>query len=238
MHYYEIPDPTATIKADGTPCTTYEEVAEVRAGMATTIQTECELGVVGGGSGTEVTEEELNADHIHYNQYDPRWGDLPYYYSGSSGSNTITKSGCGPTCLAMAVTELTRNTSNPIVLTPDAACDYSASHGCHVSSGTSHALFTNNSLLEPYGLNGVELEKNEATLKEYLDSGCLLVITVGTGTYTQNGHFMIICEYDDTGFLINDPNYNASKPYRVSYSYLTTPGQGSLEHVFAVWTIY
>ncbi len=212
----------------------WEDIAEYRAGIASTIKSECEGGVVGGGgTGSTVSEEELSATHIHYNQYDTRWGSLPYYYS-SGGSNTISASGCGPTSLAMVVTELTRNSSNPIVLTPDAACDYSANHGCHVSGGTSHALFQS-PLTDTYGISGVEISTDETTMKSYLDDGCLLIITVGPGTYTTSGHCMTIDEYDDTGFLINDPNYGTSKPYRVSHSYLISTSEGHLEHAFALW---
>lgn len=208
-------------------------IANLRAEMADTILAECQAGV--GGGGGSITEEELSATHIHYNQYDERWGSLPYYYK-DGGSNTIEDSGCGPTCFAMVVTELTRDTSNPVVLTPDEACNFSANHGLHTNEGTAHQLFYNNSMIETYGINGAVVGQDEAKMKEELDSGHLLVITVNApSVYTGNGHFMIICEYDETGFLINDPNYSDSKPYRVSMSYLQSQG---LTSVYTLWSIY
>lgn len=213
----------------------WKTIADDRAESADEIRAACVNGYTYTGSSyTSVSEEELSAEHIHYNQYDSRWGDLPYYYS-DGGSNTITQSGCGPTSLAMVVTELTRDTDNPIVLTPDAACDFSATHGCHMKGGTAHRLFYDNSLLEYYGLNGENIGPNEDLMKEYLNDGCLLIITVGKGVYTGNGHCMVICEYDETGFLINDPNYSDSKMYRVNYAYLSS--QGNLQQVFALWSI-
>ncbi len=195
-----------------------------------------------GSQYSTVSEAELSADHIHYNQYDTRWGTKPYYYSSSSNWNTIARSGCGPTSLAMVATELKRNANGGTIsdseaITPDEACDFAATHGCHVEgqNGTSNALFTNNSLLGYYYLNGREIARSEAAMKEALDNGSLLIISVGNGTYTGNSHLMVICEYDSSGFLINDPNYGASKPYRVDFTYLMS--QGNLQKVFELWWV-
>ena len=57
-----------------------------------------------------------------------------------------------------------------------------------------------------YGVNAKTIKVDEDTFKERLDEGNLIVVNVGPGDFTDNGHFMVITGYDDEGFTINDPN--------------------------------
>ncbi len=56
------------------------------------------------------------------------------------------------------------------------------------------------------GVNAKTIKVDEDTFKERLDEGNLIVVNVGPGDFTDNGHFMVITGYDDEGFTINDPN--------------------------------
>ena len=54
-----------------------------------------------------------------------------------------------------------------------------------------------------YGVNAKTIKEDEDTFKERLDEGNLIVVNVGPGDFTDNGHFMVITGYDDEGFTIN-----------------------------------
>lgn len=150
--------------------------------------------------------------HVHFNQYDARWGNKLY---GNQG--TIASSACGPTSLAMVVTELTNTT-----LTPDAAADFSVQHGWRAyGDGSSHALITTG--VTYYGLT-CKVLFSESDMIQCLEEGGLIVATFGAGTYTKEGHFMTICDYENGLFTINDPNYRTGIPYKVSYDYLISAG--------------
>ena len=57
-----------------------------------------------------------------------------------------------------------------------------------------------------FGVNAKSVKVDEDVFKEKLDEGNLIVVNVGPGDFTDNGHFMVITGYDDEGFTINDPN--------------------------------
>ena len=109
-------------------------------------------------------------------------------------------SGCGPTCLAMAVFYLTGNQD----VTPDTVAEYSLEHGYYVKDvGTAWSLLDHYPTL--YDLNVSHVYLNEAYLKAELDKGNVLICSVRAGDFTYGGHFIVIYGYDETGFKVNDP---------------------------------
>ena len=79
--------------------------------------------------------------------------------------------------------------------------NYFAASGC---SGSAWNLISKG--CRHYGVNAKSVRVNEDIFKEKLDEGNLIVVNVGPGDFTDNGHFMVITGYDDEGFTINDPN--------------------------------
>lgn len=128
-------------------------------------------------------------------QWDVRWG-----YEKYSG-NYFAASGCGPTALSMVVLYLTHDAQ----ASPLAVAEYAKEAGYSVDgSGSAWDLIGKG--CRHYGVNAKTIKVDEDTFKERLDDGNLIVVNVGPGDFTDNGHFMVITGYDDEGFTINDPN--------------------------------
>lgn len=148
-------------------------------------------GSVTGG----LTDEEQPENYPLFLQFDPRWGYMSYGSTGNIGS-----SGCGPTCLSMAIFYLTGDRQ----CTPDVIAQYSIDHNYYVPNvGTSWALMT--AAPKAYGLNSYQINWKENTLKKQLDKGNIIICSVRPGDFTSSGHFIVIYGYDENGFKINDP---------------------------------
>lgn len=140
------------------------------------------------------TEEEQPEDYPLFLQWDIRWGYMPY------GSANVGATGCGPTCLSMAVFYLTGNRE----CTPDVIAQYSLDNGYYVPNvGTAWALLTE--YPQKYGLSSMQVRLSESNLKAELDKGNILICSVREGDFTSAGHFIVIYGYDENGFKINDP---------------------------------
>ena len=172
--------------------------------------------VVTGG----FTEAETPETYPLFLQFDPRWGYMPYGSEGNMGS-----SGCGPTCLSMAVYYLTGDRNH----TPDAVARYSLDHGYYVKGvGTAWSLLVN--YPRACGLSSYQISKSEANFKAQLDKGNVLICSVRLGKFTSSGHFIVIYGYDETGFKINDPKC-------VYRSDLTWTYEEFKDDIKATWTI-
>lgn len=148
------------------------------------------------GMKTGLTESEREKDFPLFLQWDPRWG----YEEYGDGSN-IGISGCGPTCVSMALYYLTGDES----LTPDKIADYSMKNGYYVTGvGTAWALLEDVPAL--YGISVTQQKIREYNLKEALDANGVIICSMGEGDFTAAGHFIVVYGYDREGFLVNDPN--------------------------------
>ena len=143
-----------------------------------------------------LTAAEKEQDFPLFLQWDPRWG----YQSYGDGS-CIGLAGCGPTCLSMALYYLTRDDT----LTPDKIAKYSMENGYYVEgTGTAWALMEDVPKL--YGINVTKMSAEESNIRAVLDSGGVVICSVGRGEFTTSGHYILIYGYDNEGLLINDPN--------------------------------
>lgn len=169
---------------------------------------EAEHAAAGG-----LTESEMGEKYPLLLQWDPRWGYAPY------GDNScIALSGCGPTCLSMALYYLTGD----VGLTPDVISDFSMQNGYYMSgTGTLWALFEDVAPL--YGVRVSQPDASERGMKAALDRGGILICSMKPGDFTAGGHFIVIYGYDQDGFLINDPNCVARS--RQSWTYDQIGGQ-------------
>ena len=141
------------------------------------------------------TESELSEELPLLLQWDSRWGYAPY------GEGCIGTAGCAPTCLSMVFFSLTRNEE----ATPDKIADYSMAYGHYVEGvGTSWTLLTD--AAEAYGVGVREIGLDEMEIKAFLDYGGLIICSMRPGDFTTQGHFIVICGYDENGFFIRDPN--------------------------------
>lgn len=166
------------------------------------------------------TDEEQPENYPLFLQFDPRWGYLPYGSGGNVGS-----SGCGPTCLSMAIFYLTGDRS----CTPDAIAQFSLEHGYYLDGiGTKWSLLAD--YPKRYGLSSYQLSWTEANIRSQLDKGRVLICSVRPGDFTTAGHFIVIYGYDENGFKINDPK----SVYRSGLSWTYSQIQDDIK---AMWTI-
>lgn len=146
--------------------------------------------VVTGG----LTKKETKEDYPLFLQWDARWGYAPY------GDDNIGLSGCAPACLSMVIFSLTRNEE----ATPDAVAAFSTENGYYVEgTGTAWALMTD--AAARYGVSAEELSLDEGLMKSRLDSGHMIICSMGPGDFTTTGHFIVLYGYNEEGFLVNDP---------------------------------
>lgn len=140
-------------------------------------------------------------------QWDKNWGYDMY------GEDPIAIDGCAPTSLAMVAVGLTGNTS----VTPLSVSDYAYNNGYYIDGvGSSWSLISEGS--KHFGLKSHELPLNKSSILSTLESGNPIILTVGPGTFTSTGHFLVLTGLTDDGKIkINDPNskLNSSKSWDV-----------------------
>ncbi len=151
-----------------------------------------------------LTEEELSSDLPLFMQYDERWGYK--YLGGGDGGELIAQTGCLCCCLSMVYTGIEHNDQ----LTPDAVSVVLMGNDMLGISGTKKKAvkwFCDN-----YGYNCVEYsyDENVHTDKQLvidsLNAGKYVIVTLKPGEYTKVGHAIVIREYKDGKFYLNDPD--------------------------------
>lgn len=153
--------------------------------------------------------KEASADGIpHFMQWDKRWGYETY------GSNMMALTGCGPTCLSMVYTGLTKNADmNPLVMAEKAEAE-----GYYVwGSGSSWDMM--NSLAAEIGLTVHNVPFEESSIKNFLSEGHPIICVMGPGDFTESGHFIVLTGIDADGqIIVNDPNsyQNSDKHWDIS----------------------
>lgn len=133
-----------------------------------------------------------------YLQFDEQWGYADY------ANNIVGLSGCGPTCLSMAYTYLKQDGSmNPIKI-----ADFATEKGYIDESGnTSWTLMTEGA--SELGLGSEELTASKDAMTTALENGSVIICSMSSGDFTKSGHFIVIREYKDGLFYVNDPNSEA-----------------------------
>ncbi len=147
---------------------------------------------------------------ISYLQTDKRWAGIDYSAEGES--TTIGKSGCGPSCMAMAIATLKDST-----VTPKETCAWALKNGYKaLKQGTYYSYFVpagaeygiNITKVNKYNLYGVKStlakEAHEKVVTA-LQSGNWVISCMGKGNWTQSGHYVLAYGLEENKVLINDP---------------------------------
>lgn len=131
-------------------------------------------------------------------QYDEEWGYADY------GNDLVAYSGSAPTCLSMAYTYLKQDGSmNPIKV-----ADYSTEHGYVDEHGdTNWALMTDGAA--GLGLSAETLNVNEDDMKAALEAGKVIICSMAPGDFTRSSSYIVIKDYKDGLFYVNDPTSQA-----------------------------
>lgn len=152
-------------------------------------------------------------------QWDKRWG-----YEEYSG-NAFGVTGCGPTCLSMAAIYLKQDVS----LNPKWMMEFSIRNGYSVTgSGSAWALIGEGA--KKLGMESEELPLSESVMKNRLQNGCVIIVVLGPGDFTDTGHFIVIYDYDEEGFIIRDPNSGKNTEKKWTYEEL----KGQIKNLWAL----
>jgi hypothetical protein len=141
-----------------------------------------------------IEEEYIKGEIPHFIQWDERWGYSKY------GEDYFAVNGCGPTSLAMVIVGLTGDTTvNPRVI-----CEYSEENGYIVDGvGTSWQLMKDGA--KAFGLEAKELPLDENVIINTLKEGNPIIMSMGPGTFTTMGHYIVLTGVDSEGkIIVND----------------------------------
>lgn len=141
-----------------------------------------------------VSVEELSDVYPGFVQWDKRWGYVSY------GDGIIASTGCAPTAMSIVAMGLTGDRS----VTPAKVAKYAEEAGFYVNGvGTDWLFFVRGS--KNFGIKGEILRFDENQMKKALDKGHPIILSVGPGDFTQNGHIVVVTGYTEDGFVILDP---------------------------------
>lgn len=141
-------------------------------------------------------------------QWDSRWGYTPY------GSSCLGLCGCGPTALSMVIYSLTRNEE----ALPGALAGQSDRENGYIEGQGTSWLFMRDAARE-WGLESEAVWMSEETMRKILEEGGLIILSVGPGDFTSQGHFIVVRDCDGTGFYINDPNRRSTSCREKAWTY-------------------
>ncbi len=154
----------------------------------------------------------------HLLQWDKRWGYSAY------GDDNMGLDGCGPTCLSMVLLGLTGNR----IYNPMFVADFCEQQGYYLDGvGTKWEFFTKGA--EFFNLNSMQIGNDEARMISELEQGHILICSMAPGDFTMSGHFIVIWDYVDGEFVVNDPNSITRSQKTWSYDVLE-------DQFKAIWT--
>lgn len=139
-------------------------------------------------------------------QWDQRWGYREY------GDGIIGINGCGPVCLSMVYIYLTGDAG----MNPYQMAQYSQNNGYYVNgTGTSWELMGNGA--SNLGLDVTQIPLDRDRLISNLEVGNPVICSMGPGKFTKTGHFIVLTEYKNGKFKVNDPNSKKRSRHKWSY---------------------
>lgn len=151
------------------------------------------------GDGTSLPGDAVLSAVPLYLQYQDPWGSNAY------GDGTIRKNGCCPTCLAMVFSYLCQKN-----IYPDDVAAWAGNKYYVNGAGTSWGIFTPAS--SHWGITCNNIGKSEASMVQALRDGKLVVASMGPGTFTKGGHFIVLTGITESGKIrVNDPNDSTKK---------------------------
>lgn len=138
----------------------------------------------------------------YYSQIDGRWSGKMYSSIGDR-SQTIGKSGCGPTSASMIVTACKG------AITPDTMADLFVKYGYRSSNnGTYWSAFR--AIADEFNIGYTETSDIQQAL-QLLASKHYIVASVGNGLFTTGGHFILLVGVEGNTIKIYDPYLYSGK---------------------------
>lgn len=148
----------------------------------------------------DVRFSEGGIEVVYFNQMDERYASKPY------GSDSIGRSGCGPTSMAIVVSSLTGT-----IIDPEEMAKWAYENGYWCSgSGSYHALIPGAAGHWGLPVSGCTASEPQRIL-DALSEGKLVVAIMGPGHFTKGGHFIVLRGVNDGKIMVADPgSYNRS----------------------------
>lgn len=138
----------------------------------------------------KTTIDPASSDFINYYQYN---------YNQPYSTGTIGTDGCGPTSMAMVLTNLTGKEITPVEM----AAKGNGRYTC--SKGTYWSFFGD--MAKEYGVNCQQMDVSQSNIVNNLNAGKTLILSMRAGHFTRSGHFIVVRGIDNNGQLIvSDPN--------------------------------
>ena len=142
-----------------------------------------------------VTFTDTDTPVVYYNQADNRWGSQMYV------SQTIAKTGCGPTSLAIVVSTLTGKAYDPPTICAWARTGNYYIHG----QGSLHSIIPDGARHFGLQVSGCSYTEGQRIV-DALSSGSLVIAIMGKGHFTKGGHFIVLRSVTSDGkILVADP---------------------------------
>ncbi len=118
---------------------------------------------------------------------------------GSYG--TIATHGCGPTSMAIVASSLLNEKHDPVELT-----NFACSNNYCREIGTVWEFFTEAG--KKYGLKvkTVDVKNSDEVLIALNKGNALVIASMGPGTFTKNGHFIVLTGSDGKEVMVQDPS--------------------------------
>lgn len=137
-----------------------------------------------------------------YYQYSQPWGSMRY------GNGNIARSGCAPTCIAMIVSYFEGKN-----VYPDEIVAFTGNRYYVSGAGSSWSIFP--ACADNWNINCVQLPLHQQTIADKLSEGKPVILSMGAGTFTSAGHFIVLTGINEYGYVsVNDPNDNNNKNFR------------------------
>lgn len=145
--------------------------------------------------------QDVQSDVPLYLQYDIKWGNLPY------GDGNIRKNGCCPTCLAMVFSSLSGRS-----VYPDEVAAWAGKRYYVNGAGTAWSIFQ--PAAANWNVKCSNIGKSRSEMQKALSAGKLIIASMGPGTFTKGGHFIVLTGITKEGKIrVNDPNDNGKKQH-------------------------
>lgn len=167
-----------------------------------------------GGRGDEPDPEEVNGAE-YFSQNDSKWKSRSYESSNAKDGATMGDSGCGPTAMAMAVSQQMKGK-----VTPTSMADLASKTGFRDKTGTNAGFIDYAG--DAYGLDHQDVVNPSADyVKNQVANGNSVVLNGysdgnKSSAYTKAGHYVVAVGTDKNGnILVNDPR---GKEYSKAYN--------------------
>lgn len=134
-----------------------------------------------------------------YLQYKGNWSKVSY------GNGSIKNNGCAPTCLAMVLSYMRQEE-----ILPSDVVSWCGNRYYVNGTGTSWEIF--DAVESSWGIKCTSIGKNQTVLIQALREGKPVIASMGPGTFTKGGHFIVLSGITMDGKItVKDPNDNAFK---------------------------